>query len=581
MRINSAIALLILLCSVTLGASTSLRRSARSFESGEALTPGDEGSYILEDKTADTREFYNPALALGILNKLNPLPTPNITSNKSLMIKRDPNYCLKTHEYLVKNPTSVFNELNFLTDYSMLSYFRKDIVPMVGRDVMPYINSDYIRLSQKLGGFDIEPSVNNIFFKLGVHNELHIGSHFACLTQNYNHIPGSDDIANKDAVAHNLKIYYEKYKNQPTCSPGDKFFPQTWLLANEAECKEWFAYINSPEYEREKAEKTIVFIRKIGVGVHRGAGVQPVDEEEEQMLRRGLKNGENCGKKMDYSIIVQRYISNPLLVYNHKFDFRVYMMVSSTNPLTVYYHDGFLRVSLYEYDVNSKAKGAHLTNTAQSEDVFKDKELQEKMGMNETELRNFQMWNYTRLANYLISEGRIDSLGWIDGYLRPKIEHAMQHLIRITKNSFAKQSNLWELYGVDFMLDDKLNLWFIECNRSPVIKDSNEEKGLFLRKLFRDGFEILSAQLRSRMKRVIKFVNMLTSEGFARENTLDPSDVVLPNLEENRRIFNSLLENKIDDEFKISPDNSWIKIVDETLPGVERYNGMFPIECFD
>ena len=32
---------------------------------------------------------------------------------------------------------------------------------------------------------------------------------------------------------------------------------------------------------------------------------------------------------------------------------------------------------------------------------------------------------------------------------------------------FLKESNVFEMFGLDFMLDDKLNLWFIECNASP------------------------------------------------------------------------------------------------------------------
>jgi len=577
---STTLTLILLLASLSLISTVALS-SARRGAFGDALTPSDGESSIEIIEEPTIKEFDNPLLALAVINKLNVIPPVPKRYPNTVFLKRDPDYCLKANEYFVKNPKSVFEEVNFLCDYNIdASYFRKDIIPMIGKDVMPFLNSKYIKFSRAIGGMPIEPSVNNYFFKLGIEYDLQLGAHIACMAQNYNHIPGSSDIANKDMVAHNMKVYTEKYQSMPQCSPGDKFFPQTWLLSNEKECNEWFNYVNSPAYEAEKAQKTIVFIRKIGAYVHRGAGVQPVDAEEEKALRDQYNNGAKCGKDKE-NIIVQRYISNPLLVYGHKFDFRVYMVISSTAPLTVYYHDGFLRVSLYEYDIHSTVKGSHLTNTALNEDVFKDKELQAKMGMNETELRNFQMWNYTRLATYLLERGKITSLDWVDTYLRPKIEHAMQHLVRITQKSLTKQSNLWELYGVDFMLDDDLNLWFIECNRSPVIKASSEEKGLFLNTLFIDLYEILSAQLRSRMKRVIKFVNMLTKEGFAQPDPNDELGVLLPNLEENRKIFNQLQENTIDDEFRISPTNSWLRIVDETKPGEERYNGMFPIECFE
>jgi hypothetical protein len=66
------------------------------------------------------------------------------------------------------------------------------------------------------------------------------------------------------------------------------------------------------------------------------------------------------------------------------------MVIASTNPLIVYYHDGFLRLSLYEYDPNSKNKSVLLTNTDLSGKAFEEAKKGNLInGMNETELRNF------------------------------------------------------------------------------------------------------------------------------------------------------------------------------------------------
>lgn len=531
-------------------------------------------------KQIDTQySFRNPLLALKVLESLNPINTtePDYpTDGSGLKMKRDPTYCTRAQEEFVKNPTPLFKTVSFITDYNPHSYLRETIIPMIGYDAMPFLNNpELARIFRKEPPHELDLQASTIFTKMNVDHIYQIGTHMGCIHQNYNHINGASHLADKDAVAHTLKEYANKLSHQPTCSLDNKFFPQTWLLAHEKECVEWFDMINSPEYETEKAEKTIVFIRKIGAKVHRGKGVVPVDNEEEAALREMYANGEKCGV-IPNNYIIQRYIHNPLLVQGHKFDFRVYMMISSTNPLVVYYHDGFLRVSLFEYDVNSKEKGVHLTNTAQSEKVFEDEDIQKRMGMTETELRNFQMWNYQRLAEYLVSEGKIESVEWIDDYLRPKIEHAMQHLVRAVKNHLTNATNVWELYGVDFMLDDELNLWFIECNIGPVIKASNEEKGKFLQQLLTDAFEIVTAQLRSRMKRVIRFVNELTAKE-VKMNTF--SEITIPNFSEKKKAFDDLLRNRVEDEFKIKPDNSWIKIVDETLEGTARYNGMFPTEC--
>jgi hypothetical protein len=39
----------------------------------------------------------------------------------------------------------------------------------------------------------------------------------------------------------------------------------------------------------------------------------------------------------------------------------------------------------------------------------------------------------------------------------------------MSKNGFFKDSRGYEMFGLDFVLDENLNLWFIECNASPVL----------------------------------------------------------------------------------------------------------------
>lgn len=49
--------------------------------------------------------------------------------------------------------------------------------------------------------------------------------------------------------------------------------------------------------------------------------------------------------------IVQKYISDPLLIGGKKFDMRIYALVTSYSPLTVYlYRSGFARFTHMRYD---------------------------------------------------------------------------------------------------------------------------------------------------------------------------------------------------------------------------------------
>lgn len=46
----------------------------------------------------------------------------------------------------------------------------------------------------------------------------------------------------------------------------------------------------------------------------------------------------------------------------------------------------------------------------------------------------------------------------------------------MSHSSFFKDARVFEMFGMDFVMDDKLNLWFIECNASPVLQGTSEEK---------------------------------------------------------------------------------------------------------
>ena len=43
------------------------------------------------------------------------------------------------------------------------------------------------------------------------------------------------------------------------------------------------------------------------------------------------------------------------------------------------------------------------------------------------------------------------------------------HAVMMSKHTFLQDSRVFEFYGLDLMLDDDLNLWYLECNPSPVM----------------------------------------------------------------------------------------------------------------
>ncbi len=197
--------------------------------------------------------------------------------------------------------------------------------------------------------------------------------------------------------------------------------------------------------------------------------------------------------------------------------------------------------------------------------------------MNEEELRNFQMWNFKKLESHLVSVGKTNDTNWLDNYLRPQFRKDMIHLIRMAQDSYLSRSSLFELFGVDFMLDENLDLWFIECNSGPVLKGSSEEKERFVTKMLKDQYEIIIGLTRSRMTRIIKYVNNLITSKTVKKTSNNTISMV--DYDARKAEFDRLSKNWFEPEYIPKFTNGFYKIIDDNKVGVARYSGLLSEEC--
>ncbi len=133
----------------------------------------------------------------------------------------------------------------------------------------------------------------------------------------------------------------------------------------------------------------------------------------------------------------------------------------------------------------------------------------------------------------------------------------MIHLVRMTAPSLWKGSNVYSLQGVDFMLDDNMNLWFLESNASPLLSGL-KKYGIF-KSVVQGAIEISYGLYKSRMKRVMDVIRRMDSDNKWRKE------------------YQLAVKNRFESEYEVK--NNWQLILDENRPGSEAYMNYLPLEC--
>jgi len=118
---------------------------------------------------------------------------------------------------------------------------------------------------------------------------------------------------------------------------------------------------------------------------------------------------------------------------------------------------------------------------------------------------------------------------------------------------------------MDFMLDENMKLWFIECNSSPLLDGVVPE---MITKMLADMFDIQFAYYRSRMARLVHFIQNIQQNEFNEETGNDFL----------RERYKEVIRNRIDPAFQPSKNNSWELIIDSNM-GKDQFFGLISSEC--
>ncbi|OMJ74302.1 hypothetical protein SteCoe_26789 [Stentor coeruleus] len=178
------------------------------------------------------------------------------------------------------------------------------------------------------------------------------------------------------------------------------------------------------------------------------------------------------------SWVVQKYIENPLIISNRKFDIRQWVLISSSDPLTIWiYKKSYLRFSLENYsDDNITNPYIHLTNNSISKKSTK---------FSSSEIKGC-MWSIEQFQEYLKNEKNIDV--W-NTQIFPAIKKIVKYSLLAIGNLGRKNS--FEILGYDFMIDDTLKPWLLEINSSPAMDYSTNVTEILVKEVLEDAIKVI------------------------------------------------------------------------------------------
>lgn len=294
-----------------------------------------------------------------------------------------------------------------------------------------------------------------------VFDHIHLQPH-----QRINHFRNHYELTRKDLLAKNIKRAQRQAQRDGLHEEAQRFIsctPTTFVVPME-----YSMFVE--EFKKQQTNGAIWIMKPVGKS--QGKGIFLFDKlsqiaawrqapkwlnerKAEEGNRRRTEEDEE--KKEAEPYVVQRYLSDPLLIGGKKFDLRLYVLVTSYVPMVVYmYRSGFARFSHTRFSMDSATLSnavVHLTNVAI-----------QKHSDNYDETRGGK-WDLHHLKQYLMAK---EDPRKVDDLFVAIQDVVLSSLLSVQK-VMIQDKHCFELYGYDIMISSDLRPWLLEVNASPSL----------------------------------------------------------------------------------------------------------------
>ncbi len=204
------------------------------------------------------------------------------------------------------------------------------------------------------------------------------------------------------------------------------------------------------------------------INLNRGRCIQVLNDTNtivEYLLKiqemKKIESQDNNNFKCEH-VILQKYLEKPLLYQGRKFDIRIWILIIGGQENFVYiFKQGHLKATCAEYDINSSSPFIHLTNySVQKHNAdFSKREIG-----NEISYKDFQ--------------DELDKKKTGKNFLKdiyPKIVYIIRLAVGAAKSNInhLNRINCFEIFGCDFILDEKYKPYLLEININPGLEISS------------------------------------------------------------------------------------------------------------
>ncbi|KAG7365589.1 tubulin-tyrosine ligase family protein [Nitzschia inconspicua] len=282
--------------------------------------------------------------------------------------------------------------------------------------------------------------------------------------QRFNMLPFYQKWNTKDQFTY----YYKQFQRAHPERAPSQYVPETFMLSETVEdIMEFQKKLESGGYKYP-------WVLKAG-SVNQGRGITMIAPSSKELVELPKKalymlqkqaDGGDAEEDEDWEdMIVQSYVCNEMTWERRKFDVRMYWLVASLDPLIVLYHDGYVRIGNSDYSEEDFSNTrAHLTTHtflgAEGKATF---DQFEEMITTYWESKNNRMGGTIGRSYPWPAKSPVE-------HVRNQFKDAIAEMIEVyQKEAFdipdgqtITAENAFSFYCADFILDNDLDVWFIE-----------------------------------------------------------------------------------------------------------------------